>query len=169
MAKWSFSVASWTPAATADAASPASNAFQTLAPNSSTQTINVMEIYEGGQAGASSVNAMSWARASTVTNVPTALATPNSSGPLHPATAALAAVPISAVAATTGPVRANSAVAAKLNLSFNAFGGIVRWLAAPGEEWTMIGTTTLLGETLLSAQNVGTPGLMGSHIIFEPL
>jgi hypothetical protein len=55
-----------------------------------------------------------------------------------------------------------------LNLSFNAFGGIVRWVAAPGQEIGMLGNTASLGEISLSAYTGGTPGLMGSHFILEP-
>jgi hypothetical protein len=57
-----------------------------------------------------------------------------------------------------------------LNLSFNAFGGIVRW-AAPDEHGVlrMLGNTASLGELSLSAYTGGTPGLMGAHIIYEPI
>ena len=86
---------------------------------------------------------------------------------LDPATAALAAPPVVFNTATTKPQR--SATLSLLNLSFNAFGGIVRWVAAPGQELGMLGNTAaLLGELSLSAFTGGTPGLMGSHFIFEP-
>jgi hypothetical protein len=44
----------------------------------------------------------------------------------------------------------------------------VRWQSAPGEEWTIVGNAVNVSETVLSAQNVGTAGAMGSHIIYEP-
>lgn len=166
MAKRAFQVVTWTPTAQADGV--LTGAFQALTGGSSTQTLRVIEIYMGGQAGASSVNAMTWARSSTVGITPTALAAPNSDGPLHGATAALAAVPVSYVAATTAPNRSPAATIARLNLSFNSFGGIVRWVAAPDEEWTIVGTAVNVSETVLSAQNVGTAGLMGSHVVYEP-
>jgi hypothetical protein len=56
-----------------------------------------------------------------------------------------------------------------LNLSFNAFGGIVRWVAAPGEEISTVGNTQPLGEVSLSAFTGGTAGLMGAHVVYEPL
>lgn len=167
MAKWVFNVVTWTPTAQADGV--LTGAYQALVPGSSTQLLNVMEIYEGGQAGASSVNAMTWARSSTLGITPTALSVPNGVGQLHGSTAALAALPVGYVAASTAPNRSGAVTTARLNLSFNAFGGIVRWLAAPGEEWTLVGTATSVSESVLSAQNVGTAGLMGSHVIYEPI
>jgi hypothetical protein len=53
-------------------------------------------------------------------------------------------------------------------LSFNAFGGVVRWLAAPGEEITMVGVTASYGEVSLSAFTGGA-GIISSHIVFETL
>lgn len=168
MAKWSFTVGTWTPTAVADA-----NAFTTpwmaLMGGSTTQIINIMEIYMGGQATASAPTIMVVGRDSTVQATPTALASPNSNGALHPSTAALAAVPIGTINATTPPQRSNSVTIAKMNLSFNAFGGIVRWVAAPGEEFILLGNTASLGEVSLTAFTGGTPGLMGSHFIYEPM
>ena len=44
--------------------------------------VNVIEIYQGGQASASSINIMMFARDSTLAAIPTALAAPVSDGPL---------------------------------------------------------------------------------------
>jgi hypothetical protein len=88
--------------------------------------------------------------------------------PMDSLTAALAAPPVSFNTATTAPQR--SASLHLLNLSFNAFGGIVRWLAAPGEEISQYGNAANVGETSLSASNAGgTPGAMGGHLIYEPV
>lgn len=168
MAKWSFSVGTWTPVAVADATNFTDAGYMALMGGSTTQLINILEVYMGGQAGASSPSIMMLARDSTVQVTPTALATPNSNGALHPSTAALAAVPIGFVASTTKPQRSNSVTLAKLNLSFNAFGGIVRWVAAPYEEFMLLGNTASLGEVSLSAFTGGTPGLMGAHLVYEP-
>lgn len=167
MAKWISQVVTWTPTAQADGV--LTGAFHALVPGGTTQFLNVMEIYMGGQAGASSVNAMTWARSSTLGITPTTLAVPNSQGPMSPFTAALAVVPVTYVAASTAPNRSPAVTVARLNLSFNAFGGIVRWVAAPGEEWGLYGTAVNVSETVLSQQNVGTGGLMGSDVIFEPM
>jgi hypothetical protein len=88
--------------------------------------------------------------------------------PLDAATAALSsAVAAFNKAATNKPQR--SSTLHLLNLSFNAFGGIVRWVAAPGEEISMVGNTASLGELSLSAFTGGTTGLLGAHMIYETL
>lgn len=167
MAKRVFQVTTWTPTAQADGVLTGS--YQALTGGTSTQQLTVIEIYMGGQAGASSVNAMTFARSSTVGITPTALGVPNSDGPMHGASAPLASVPVAYVAAATAPNRSPAVTIARLNLTFNSFGGIVRWVAAPGEEWTIVGNAVNVSESVLSAQNVGTAGAMGSHIIYEPL
>lgn len=165
MSKWVGQVATWTPTAQADGV--LTGAYHALVPGSSTQLINLIEVYMGGQAGASSVNAMTLARSSTLGITPTALSAPNSQGPMHGSSAALAAPSVTYVAASTAPNRSPGVTIARMNLSFNAFGGIVRWVAAPAEEWSLYGTAVNVSESVLSAQNLGTAGLMGSHMIFE--
>lgn len=164
MAKWSANVPTWTPVAVADATNYSDAGYQALQGGSSSQRLMVQEVYMGGQAGASSPSIMLLARDSTVGA--TSL-TGARLAALDPATAALAAPPVTFNASTTKPQR--SATLSLLTLAFNAFGGIVRWVAAPGEEIGVLGNTASLGEVSLSAFTGGTPGLMGSHIIFEPL
>jgi hypothetical protein len=139
---------------------------QSLQGGSSTQRINIHEIYLGGQAGASSPTLMQLARNSTVGATLTALSTGESDAALDPSSAALAAPPQPFTQSTTKPKR--STTLGLLNLSFNAFGGIVRWVAAPLEEIGMLGNTASLGEVSLSAYTGGTPGLLGSHMVYEP-
>ncbi len=167
MAKRIFQNPTWTPAATADSTNLANSAFMSIGASGATAGLNVIEIYEGGQATSSTVNIMLFARSGTLVNVPTALAAPVSDGPMDTRTAALAAVPIVACQATNGSSRSAATTAARLNLSFNAFGGIVRWVAAPGEEWGITGITVNISESNLSALTSGS-GLMGSHIVYEP-
>lgn len=167
MAKRSFSVATWTPTAVADSANFTDSGYMGLMGGSTTQRVNILEVYMGGQAGASTPTFMVLARDSTVQATPTALTTGQKDAALDASTAALAAPPVAFVASTTKPQR--SSTLGLLNLSYNAFGGIVRWVAAPGEEISVLGNTASLGEVSLSAYTGGTPGLMGSHIIYEPL
>lgn len=166
MAKRSFKLATWTPVAVADTAAFTDNGYQGLMGGSTTQLLKLLEVYMGGQAGASSPSLMLLSRDSTVQATPTALSTGQSDAPFDPSTAALAAPPVAFTASTTKPQR--SATLGLLNLAFNAFGGIVRWVAAPGEEIGILGNTASLGEASLSAYTGGTPGLMGSHLIYEP-
>lgn len=167
MAKRIVSVATQTPAATADTTNLVDATYPFLFQGGSgTQRTNILEIYLGGQAGASSPTLMLLARDSTV-------AATNSNGAgqtdaaLDAATAALAAPVLTGNTNTTKPQR--SSTLHLLNLSFNAFGGIVRWVAAPGEEISIVGNTASLGEASLSAFTGGTPGLLGAHAIYETL
>lgn len=164
MAKWSASVPTWTPVAVADTTAFTDNGHHTLQGGSGTQRINVCEVYMGGQASANAPTIMQFGRNSTVG----ATLTGGRLAALSPATAALAAPPTAYQVSTTKPQR-SATLGALLNLSFNAFGGIVRWAAAPGEEVELLGNTASFGELSLSAYTGGTPGLMGSHIILETL
>lgn len=169
MAKRIFQVPTYTPTATADTTNLANNTHQSIGASGATAGLNVIEIYIGGQATASSVNIMMFARDVVLAGTPTALAAPAGDGPMDTRTAALAAVPITFNFVTTTPNQRSSAVAqARLNLSLNAFGGIVRWVAAPGEEWGITGVTVNVSESSLSAFTGGSVGLIGSHIVYEP-
>ena len=166
MAKWSFKKATWTPVAVADTANFTDAGYMGLMGGSTTQRIDIFEVYMGGQAIASAPSLMIVSRDSTVQATPTALSTGESNAALDPATAALAAAQVAFTASTTKPQR--SATLGLLNLSYNAFGGIVRWVAAPGSELKLLGNTASLGEISLSAYTGGTPGLTGAHILYEP-
>lgn len=170
MAKRVFQSTTFTPTATADNTAMTNATYMAIGAGSATQMLNVIEIYEGGQASASAVNIMQFARDLVLGATPTALAGGSGAGdgPLNGATAALAAPVLTFIAATTGPSRTNTGTTARLNLTFNAFGGVVRWVAAPGEEWTIIGTTVSISESSLSAFTGGSVGAMGAHIVYEP-
>lgn len=165
MAKRSFKVSSFTPVAVADTAAMTSGGYMSLIGGSTTQFTSILEVMLAGQAAASAPSPMILARDSTLAITPTALSTGNSDAPLNPLTAALAAPVVPFVAAGTGGQRA--ATLGLLNLSFNAFGGAIRWVAAPGEEITMYGNAVNAGEVSLSSYTGGAPGLMGGHIIYE--
>ena len=168
MARRSFAVESWTPTPVLDAANFTGGGFMAIQGGSSTQRIDIWEVFMGGAAPTTAPMLMTLARDSTVGATITALTTAQSDGPLDPATAALAAAPKSFVAATTLPQR--DATAGRLMFPFNANGGVVRSYA--GDEhgvFRMLGNIASFGETSLSAYSGGTAGLMGSHILYEPL
>lgn len=163
MARWVAIRENFTPVAVADATNFTDAGYFALQGGSGTQRSNILEVMESGLAGASAPAQMLLARDSTVG------ATSLSGGTLaalDPSSAALAAPPVQFSASTTKPQR--SSTLKLLNLAFNAFGGLVRWVAAPGEEIGMLGNTASLGEVSLSHASTGTPGLMSAHIIFEP-
>lgn len=165
MARWTATLNNWTPAAIADTTNLTTLQFMALQGGSSTQRLQLIEVYMGGLAGASAPAQMILSRDSTVFAGATSNAVKNAS--LDPATAALAAPPLAQnVGSTTLPQRSSTLYL--LTLAFNAFGGIVRWVAAPGEEIGILGNTQPNGEVSLSSASTGTPGLMSSHFIYEP-
>ncbi len=168
MAKRSFKSASWTPVAVADATNFTNAGYMALQGGSSTQRVGISEIFMGGQAGASAACNMVVARDSIVGATLTALGTGESDAALDPASAALAAPVQPFTQSTTKPQR--SATLGLLDLSFNAFGGIVRWVAYDqSEQLWILGNTASFGEISLSAFTGGSPGAIGAHIIYEPL
>lgn len=169
MAQRVFHASNYTPTATADTTALTNATYQAIKGGSSTQLINISELLISGLAGTSGAMIMQLARVTTVETTPTALASPNSDGPKHPSTAALAAPPVSFVAAAAGPQRSAATTDAKLDLNINAFGGIIRWQVPRGEEFSLIGNTQPLGEVVLSQFTGGTSNAISSHIVYEPL
>jgi len=168
MAKRSLSVSVVTPTATADGAALLDATYcGALIGGSATQKNLISEIYLGGQAGASAPTIMVFGFNSTAGLTMTNSAAAREA-PLDAASAALALPADVGDTAATDPQR-SATLGHVLNLSFNAFGGIVRWLAAPGEEIVAVGSAADLGSVSLSAFTGGTPGALGSHFIFETL
>ncbi|HVJ31670.1 MAG TPA: hypothetical protein VND94_01030 [Terriglobia bacterium] len=162
MAKWSAVKMNWTPVAVADTTNFTDSGYVALQGGSSTQKLTLLEVFLEGMASASSPMQGVLARDSTVGA--TSL-TGVSNSPLDPATAALAAPPVPFSQSTTKPQRSTSYL---LPLAFNAFGGILRWIAAPGEEIMTVGNTASNGEISVSSTSNGTPGLICSTLIYEP-
>lgn len=163
--RYSYSFTSVTPTATADTTNLVDSTYLALIQGgASTQRVNLAEVYMGGEASASSSpTVMVLARDSTVA---TGTATGGRTALLDGSGTAPATLPIAANAfATTKPQR--SATLHLLHLSYNAYGGIVRWVARPGEEPSIVGNTASLGEASLSAFTGGTPGAMSGHILYE--
>lgn len=168
MAKRVFKIATWTPVAVADATNFTNQGYCALQGGAATQITKISEIYVGGQAAASAPTNLVVSQDSTVGVTLTALGAGESDAPIHPAMAALAAPVVPFTQSTTKPQR--SATKGLLDLSLNAFGGIMRWMAPPDGELVMIGNTAaLFGEISLSCYSGGTPGAVGSHIIYETL
>lgn len=164
MAQWTASKNNWTPTAVADTTAFTDNGYMALQGGTTTQRVIVSELYLGGLAGASAPAQMIVSRDSTVGV--TALTGVLTEGK-DPSSAALGSPPLAFSASTTKPQR--SATRQLLMLGFNAFGGVVRWVAPPGGELGILGNTASLGEISLSHASTGTPGLLSAHLVFEPL
>lgn len=167
MAKRTVSVTTITPTATADTTNLVDATYPCiLQGGSATQRNRIWEIYLGGQAAASTPTYMVLGRSSQVATGSNSNGAGQNDAALEGATAALALPALTGnTNATNKPQR--SSTLKLLNLSFNAFGGIVRWVAAPEEVLDVVGNTTTLGEVTLSAFTGGTPGALGAHMIYE--
>lgn len=171
MADRIFDVPVFTPTAQADGGALTNATYMALIAGTALQGLLVKEIYVGGAATSSTVNTMLFARTSTIGVTPTALAAPNSDGPKNGFSTATSTVAKSYVAAATGPFRSATTTIAKLNLTHNAFGGVVKWQGDPngtGGYWMIFGVTLDISESVLSCITNGG-GAVGSHIIYEVL
>lgn len=170
MSKRIFQQSTFTPTQQADGVLTGS--WMALKGGSATDILKIGKIILAGQAATSAINAMCLASSSTLAITPTALALPNSDGPANRNATAPTTAPVAFVAAATAPNRSPAVTVSRLNLVFNAFGGIMTWQTNPGseEEWTSIGsTTTSNSESVLSAYNVGAPGAMSGEFFYEAL
>lgn len=170
MSKRIFQQSTFTPTQQADGVLTGS--WMAIKPGSASDIMKIGKIVLAGQASTSAINAMHMARSSTLAITPTALALPNSDGPANTNATAVTTAPVAFVAAATAPNRSPAVTVARLNLVFNAFGGIMTWQTNPGseEEWTSVGNaTTSQSESVLSAYNVGAPGAMSGEFFYEIL
>lgn len=166
MARWSTVVPTWTPTAVADTTNIVDGAHHTIQGGTSTCRYELREVYLGGQAGASAPTFMVVGRTS---QVGSGSLTAARLAAIDPSTADLATQAKPYTAAATNKPQRSATLGMLLALSFNAFGGIVRWYCGPDEIVSLLGNTASLGELSLNAFTGGTVGAMMSGIVFETL
>ena len=147
------------------------NQYGAIKSTTATQLTDILEITVQGNSTASAVWGGCLARVSTnETGAASALATPNSDGPSHPATAALAsAVSTFIHAATTPPTPSNVGTDTKFPMTINAFGGLYRENFAPTQQFSIFGTATPFQESVLfnSTSYNGTSSIVTAAMIYE--
>jgi hypothetical protein len=162
MARYSLTYEGITLTAVADTTNYTDNTYPFfLQGGNSTMKLNINEVYSGGESSSSAITKLKLARDSTVA------ATGISGGrnaALGGATVAPGTLAVFGNTSTTKPQR--SSTLHLLGLTYNAFGGIVRWQARPGEEISIVGNTASLGECSLSAFTAGT-GIVSGHCLYE--
>ena len=163
MARYSLTYTSVSMSPVGDGANLTNGSYAALLQGGTgTMRLNVGEIYLGGESTASAVCIAVWARDSIVGATVTAGTTRNAvtdASNTAPGTTA-----VTGNNATTNPNR--SATLHLLHPSFNAFGGIARWQARPGEDISIVGNTASLGECSLSLYSGGS-GIVSGHILYE--
>lgn len=165
--------ASWT--ATAANAQATSGQYMSLVGGASTQVTDVLEVLVSGMSTASTLASFQLVRQGTLgTGGASALASPSSDSGMNPSITALVSgsTVIAAIAYVTNQViPSNVTTDARLNLALNTFGGIIRWNAAPTQQYTMVGSSAPGGACVL--YNTTSTGVSGAncqanaHIIYE--
>lgn len=158
MAMYQTEFNAWTPGAKADNVIETASGYHAVR-TTAASTLRIVEVFVGGEATSSTVNLMVLRRWATNAATPTDVVP----GKLNPLSAA--AVSQSYQTASTQPTSATTAHL--LNLSFNAFGGVIRWVAAPGEEIWATAATAPNGEIGLGSQTGA--GVVSSHITIEEM
>lgn len=170
MAKRIVAITTLTPTATADTTNLVDATYPFILQGaSSTQRTNIWEVMISGQASTTTPTFMLFARDSQIGSGSNTLGTGQTDAAMDAATAALAApVVVGNSNATNKPQR--SSTLHLMNLSLQAYGGVIRWAALdPTECPSIVGNTASLGEVSLSAFTGGTPGAIGAHCVYETL
>lgn len=166
MAKYSGTWTSVTATAIANTTALTDNNYPyALQGGTSTQRNNIKEVMIGGEASSATVVILKLARDSTASASLVA-----GTGGLAPqlldgSGTAPATAPLGGNSAGTDPQR--SATLQLANFSFNAFGGVVRWVAADGYEPSLVGNTASLGDVSLSGFTGTGAAATSGHIMFE--
>ena len=164
MARWAAAIPTWTTGSgTADATAITDGSHHSISSGSSTQRGEIREIYLGGQATASAPMLFVFGRNTTVSTTLTGTRL----AALDPSTANLTSMPTAFGTAGTSKPSRHTTSGCLLNLSFNGFGGIVRWYAGPDEVIGYYGTAAGSNELTLSCFTGSTSGLVGTNIVFE--
>jgi hypothetical protein len=159
MAQYTHGAVGYIPAEHADGASSlVDNTYQAVR-TTTASTLRVVELFIGGEATASTVNRMALRRLSTNAITPTNQ-TPAALNPLS-----AASVSQGYVAAGTGPTIASTQHLT--NMALNVFGGVIRWVAAPGEEVYATASAVPNGELVLDS--ISGVGPVSTDIKFEEM
>jgi hypothetical protein len=123
------------------------------------EIVRINEIFLGGEATASAVNRYVLRRATTVGSLPTAQ-TPaelSSSGPAAQ----------TAWATTWGTQPITASAPAVWTAAMNAFGGVIRWVAAPQQEILCSGAVA--ADQQVSLESASGTSVMSCQILFEEI
>ena len=153
-----------------------SSTYMAIKGGNGTAIIDVLEILISGLASASTLGGFIFSRVTTLEaaaggSALTTSAPKSSDGLMNPSGQAVTnPVVVFNAASTTGVTPSNVVTNADLNLGLNMFGGILRWNAAPTQQWWIVGNTTTTGESVLYNCSTagGATGLASAHILYEP-
>lgn len=171
MSKRLFTWSGSFPASAVGAGAGASNTGFMALKGASNQIVDWLEVLISGTASNSAIGGFNVRYSSTLGVSPTALAQPGTDGPMNSLATALSATVTAYFACTTAPVISNAVTLPTLQLGINTFGGILRWNAAPTQQWTQFGNAVNGGESVLwnsSTMVTGATTNASAHIMYEP-
>ncbi len=119
------------------------------------ESLQVLEVTQGGETTTSTAACTRYARSSGQTGA-TSAGSVEKINPNH----ATARIAFATTFATTQPTLEAGDLFAT---SYNLHGGVIRWLAAPGEEWILLGAAT---ELCISSRNTVGTGTSSFHVIW---
>jgi hypothetical protein len=176
MAKRIFGTSGVSFAAVATGTISAGPNYMAMIGSSTTQITDILEVLITGTASASTIGAFRLAPIGTAATAPSALASPNGDGPMQSGTTPVANTTFITVG-TTQPTNSAAITAPRINLGLNTFGGILRWNAAPTQQYTLVGNTVFaaglpvtFGQCILYNDSSGTGATTtaNAQIIYEP-
>lgn len=166
MAKYSGVWSSVTATAIADTTALTDNNYPyCIVGGTSTQRNVVKELFIGGEATTATVVELVFARDSTAAGTLVAGTGTKVPALVDPTATAPATAPLGGNSATTDPQR--GAALHLMHFSFNAFGGIVRWVAPDGYEPIIYGNANSIGSASLSGITGTGAAATSGHILFE--
>lgn len=165
MAKYSTYWSSISMVAQANGLLTSANGYVAVRNGTSSMQIKVSEVYLGGEAASTSAPSIIILDRSSAVSVGALSFTAGGTNLTDATATAPATLPAGGqTAATTQSTR--SSATQVLHLSFNAYGGIVRWVASPDQAITIYGNT-VGGELNLSAFTGSTTATNSGHILYE--
>lgn len=129
--------------------------------------VKLIEVYIGGEAGSSTVNRLVVNRPTVAGVYTVAPETPSALNPFSAAATGWTAYGQVSGRATCAVTKPTHDTYDLLDLAFNAYGGVVRWVAPPGSEILALGDT-VAGELAILSSRSGT-GQVSGHVIVEQL
>lgn len=161
---------SWT-ATAAGSALAAANTYMGMTGGNTTQICDILELEVSGLASASTIFAGQWVPVSTTTAGALTIGANATDGPMVVNATALATTmsPFTS-AATTQPTASSATTVPRINTTINAFGGILRWNAAPTQQFQMVGNAVNTGQMVWynSSTGGGATASVNTHVIYEP-
>lgn len=162
MAYYTSAVANWTPAAIADGSQLSASNYHALRSAAASNYVTIGEIAVFGLVTATAININALRRHTTASTTPT------NRVPAQTNVLGVASVFQGFITASTNPtVAALATIQHVLELPINGYGGIFRWVALPGSEIVLTGTSANNNEISISTVGTGLSAQSSHFVVTE--